>query len=269
MKYCLNINQEHQYRKDAQELKVDYKDFKKLPDYFEQYPEAKFVIQIYLRYGDNINWDKLAEYKILSQDRLILCLGDVRNFDKAKELGIPYYYGFPVNNFYDLNALAALGVCYFRLDAPIFFDLDRVKKLGIPVRAVANVATLSDIPKQDTWCAPWVRPEDVEAYEDYIDIIEFEACDRAKEGALFRIYAKAHEWPGDLDMIITNLVERNVCNRLIYPEDMKSRINCGQRCQSGGGCRLCMRSFLLANEEKVRKYFDKMEEKENGERSNN
>ena len=263
MKYCLNIYQEASYAHKAQELKVDYKDYKGLPEWIERYPEAAFIVQIYSKYGDDIDWDRLADYKILAHDNLILCLSDVRHLRIAKERGFKYYYGFPINNFYDLNALKDLGVCYFRLEAPVFFDLDKVRKLGVPIRAVANVATISDIPKKDTWCGTWIRPENIADYEKYIDTIEFEDCDLAKERALYRIYAEAAEWPGDLDMIITNLNEQKVCNRLIYPEDMKSRINCGQRCQSGGACRICMRAFMIANEEKIKNYFKAMEEKEN------
>ncbi|MBO5908338.1 MAG: hypothetical protein J6Q67_00915, partial [Clostridia bacterium] len=256
MKYCLSVEQELSYASKAQELKLDYKDYKGLPEWIERYPEATFIVQIYPRYEDEIDWQRLSDYKVLAHDKLILCLGDIRHMQTAKQYGFKYYYGFPINNFYDLNALKELGVCYFRLEAPAFFEMDKVRKLGVPIRAVANVATLSDISKSKTWCGTWIRPENVSDYEGYVDTIEFEDCDLAKERALYRIYAEAAEWPGDLDMIITNLVERKVCNRLIYSEDLKARISCGQWCQSGGVCRLCMRIFMLANEEKVKDYFE-------------
>lgn len=49
-------------------------------------------------------------------------------------------------------------------------------------------------------------------------------------------------------MIITNLNYPGV-NRMIPTELTEKRMNCGQRCQSGGHCRLCYRYLELANPE--------------------
>lgn len=54
------------------------------------------------------------------------------------------------------------------------------------------------------------------------------------------------EWSGDLNMIITNLNYAGV-NRMIPKDFTTARLSCGQRCQSGGHCRLCYRYLELAN----------------------
>ena len=137
--------------------------------------------------------------------------------------------------------------------------MDKVKSLGIPVRAVANVAYNDGLPREDGVCGVWIRPEDVETYEPYVSVIEFEDADPRKERALYRLYAEKKRWPGDLGMIITNFNHLGV-NRLILPEVAEKRLNCAQKCQSGSACKICYRAVDLADVEKLREYRDKMNE---------
>ena len=133
-----------------------------------------------------------------------------------------------------------------RLAAPAFFKLDTVKHIGIPVRAVANVAHDAPLLHKDGVCGTWIRPEDVDLYDNYIDTIEFEDCNPQKERALFRIYAEQKQWPGDVAQIISNFNYQGV-NRVIHSEFGARRISCGQKCQSGGKCRFCYTVLNFAN----------------------
>ena len=90
-------------------------------------------------------------------------------------------------------ALKELGACYIKLDAPLFFNLPKVKKIGIPIRAVPNVAYDDNIDRIDGVCGTWIRPEDIDAYGQYIDTVEFGDCDQKKEQAMYRIYAEDKE----------------------------------------------------------------------------
>jgi len=45
-----------------------------------------------------------------------------------------------------------MGACYAKIDAPIFFDLPNVKKVGIPIRAIPNVAYNDGIERIDGVC---------------------------------------------------------------------------------------------------------------------
>ena len=44
-----------------------------------------------------------------------------------------------------------------------------------------NVAYYAFIPREDGVCGSWIRPEDLNLYEPFIDVIEFEDCDVKKE----------------------------------------------------------------------------------------
>ena len=142
-----------------------------------------------------------------------------------------------------------------RLAEPLFFEMDIVKQFGVPVRMVPNVAYIDGLPREDGVCGTWVRPEDLDLYEDYVEVVEFEDANLKKEQALYRIYAEQKNWPGDLQMIITNL-NHDGLNRIIVPDFAEKRLNCGQRCQKTGNCKLCYRALTLAMPDKIRDYME-------------
>jgi hypothetical protein len=256
MKVCLQNRQEAKYLKYADEIKVGFRDRRALPDMFEKYPEKDFILELYS--DSEIEWNDIKEYNILSQGHLILCIANREQMNMCKEIDAKFYFGYPISSFYDLRAAVACGVCYVRLDAPIFFQLDKVKELGVPVRAVPNVAYLDFIPREDGVCGTWIRPEDLDDYAEYIEVIEFEDCDNRKEQALYRIYIEQKAWPGELNDIISNL-NYNGTNRMIPPHTFGiKRAVCGQRCQETGRCKICYRTLDLANPTLLSEYRDAM-----------
>ena len=256
MKVCLQNRQEAKYLKYADEIKVGFRDRKALPDMFEKYPEKDFILELYS--DSEIDWNDIKEYNILSQGHLILCIANREQMSMCKEINAKFYFGYPISSFYDLRAAVACGVCYVRLDAPIFFQLDKVKELGVPVRAVPNVAYLDFIPREDGVCGTWIRPEDLDDYAEYVEVIEFEDCDNQKEQALYRIYIEQKAWPGELNDIISNL-NYNGTNRMIPPHTFGiKRAVCGQRCQETGRCKICYRTLDLANPTLLSDYRDAM-----------
>lgn len=254
MKFCLNSRQTAEYLKKADEIKFEYRDRKALPDFFEKYPEATFVL--IMNGAEDIDQKELEEYNILSQGRLTFCIGsDRETLSICQDIGAKFYYGFPITSFWELRSAIAAGVSYAILGAPLFFMMDRVKALDIPIRAIPNVAHYNYIPTTNGICGTWIRPEDLDLYEDYISMVEFEDCDQRKEQALFRIYAEQKTWPGEITDIISNL-NASGTNRIILPEFGQRRLNCGQRCQDTGACRICERSLRLANPELLRNYAE-------------
>ena len=77
-----------------------------------------------------------------------------------------------------------------RLDAPIFFDMQKASSVGVPIRVVPNVAYNDGLDRVDGVCGTWIRPEDIDAYGEYVTAVEFEDCDQKKEQAMYRIYAE-------------------------------------------------------------------------------
>lgn len=135
--------------------------------------------------------------------------------------------------------------------------MNDVARIGVPIRAVPNVAYYATLPFDNGVIGSWIRPEDLYLYEEFISAVEFEDCDIKKEQALFRIYAEQKAWAGDLGMIITNLDYPGV-NRMLPSSLTKRRMNCGQRCaMNRSTCRLCYRYLDLADPDKLRPYLRK------------
>lgn len=186
---------------------------------------------------------------------MVLCLRSMDYAQWCKNQKIRFYYGYPISSYFQLEALVEAGVEYARLDAPLFFDLENLKQLypDLKLRAVPNIAYNDGLPRLEGVCGTWIRPEDVEGYEPYIYVFEFENCDIKKEQAMYRIYANDRAWPTDLGVLITNLNYIGT-NRMISSKLSRKRITCQQRCKSNGHCHLCYRLLDLALPDKIKEY---------------
>ena len=258
MKYCLSSRQTNEYLEKADEIRIKYKDRDIIYDFSQKYPNAYLILELPPIVDAAVDWQEIEKYKVVSQDKLIVCVAKISDAKECRTRGIPFYYGFPVGTFYELQALKALGVCYIKLAPPAFFQMPEVKRLGIPVRVVPNIAHDGYLPRENGINGQWIRPEDIDMYEEYVDTVEFDGVELSKERALYRIYHDEKNWPGDINMIITNFNYPAV-NRLI-PERVlaERRLVCGQRCQSGGACRLCNRYVAMAQEDIMRKLAEKV-----------
>lgn len=258
MRFCLSANVDDKYLEKANELKVDYSHRSYVDKIHERYQDKYIVLQ-HTAYDEPIDWNELKQYNALTHHQLILCLSTIADCVMAKELGFEFYYGYPIKTLYEANALKEMGVRYIRLGVPLLFQMKDVKNINIPVRLVPNIAYNDGMIRNHSWDGGFVRPEDLHYYEDYVDIVEFEDCDIYKEEALFRIYAEQQEWPGDINMIITNIQETGILNRLLPPDFGSYRLNCQHRCQKNE-CRLCSASFKLASMiEELKEYKEKFD----------
>jgi hypothetical protein len=257
MKYSISARQDPEYLEKADEIKFQYRDIAAIMDYAEKFPNAVFVVEIL----PNQEWEfeKIKEAYILSKQKLTVCVPTLndKKVERLAEAGIPFYWGYPITTEWELAAIMNTEVSQIKIEAPLFFKQDLLRPItNKEIRVSANIAHQGYLPFTGV-NGSWIRPEDVDKYEDTITIIEFEDCDKKKEQALYRIYAEQHEWPGNISMIISNL-ENDCVNRMLPPEFTISRLNCGQRCINGS-CRLCYRYFSLADPKLLKDYLARVE----------
>lgn len=197
--------------------------------------------------------NKIAAGK--NQTKIIIALGKLGQSNiEATQRDILWYYRYPINNFYEAKRLKDLGAYSILIDSPLSHSMDDLKYLGFnEVRIVPNIAYYAHIPSSNGVLGSYIRPEDIEEYGGYINVIEFEDCDKKKEQALYRIYMEDKEWSGALETIITNLNYPGV-NRMIPENFALKRMNCGQACITGAHCKLCYRYLDLANPDLLREY---------------
>ena len=186
--------------------------------------------------------------------KIIYKIKDLKDAKWFKDNNIKFLYYYPINTYFELNSLIELGAEYAIISAPLSLDLKRVKKIAqdkIKLRLVPNVAYDAYIPKENGIIGQWVRPEDVDLYEEYIYIFDFENLNsRKQEQALFDIY-KNKKWNGNLKYLITNL-NYDIDNKALDILGEK-RINCGMRCQIDKKCNLCYNIFNMINNLEKRK----------------
>lgn len=206
MKYCLNCRQDKEYLSKADEIFVDYRDRDFINTLVEDYKNIPIILDI--PFDVEPDWANIRIYNMISLQNLTLRLHNLkRDYPKVKELDIGFYFAGLISTYYDLNSLVELEPKYVCLEAPLFFDLPTVHNIlsqkDIGVRANPIVADQSawGISHQNKEIGTFVRPEDVEAYEEYIDVFEFRDENDAfllpkREAAYYRIYAEQKAWPG-------------------------------------------------------------------------
>lgn len=261
MKICLSSQQDAKYLERIDEIKFDYNDRHLILTYIDNYPNTTIILKCALNNQD-IDWDEIKDLNYRAKENFILSIVDPQLIPICKEHNIKFYLNYPITSYDELSAVVEMGSYYVQLGAPLFFDLDNVKKFypNIKIRFIPNVAYDDLYIRKNGITGTWIRPEDLKLYEEYGEAIEFEASNVKRERALYRIYIEEHKWPGDLEMIITGLNHPAV-NRIILSETSEKRLNCRQICKSSKNCHICERALSLADVDKLEAYKASVETK--------
>lgn len=258
MKFVVPSRQEAEYLRQADIISVQWRDRNIITDLYEKYPDAEVRLTHYPD-DEEIDWMAIRTFNVLGQGRFALGLSKPDDMNKARAEGYKHYYLGYIQSFQELADLQRGGVCGVYTDAPLFFQMDKVKEFNIPIYAVANRANnYALFHRPDGVTGTWIRPEDVEQYEPYIESIEFEG-NLQQQRALFRIYAEEKEWSGELGLLVRDL-NHPATNRMIPPDLAKIRMSCGHRCAAGNSCRICYRMLNLADPDKLKNYLASQEQ---------
>lgn len=254
LKFCLSARQNKEYLKKADELLVQWRDHEYIVDLMEINPEASYVLEIPDNSLTDKDWDTIQQYYIITKKRLKVSLVKL-NFDKCIERNIPFFFSAAISEPWALNAVINMGVCAARITGELAHRLDYLNTLPIEIRVWANN---SGAPfDYQPLVGGWFRPEDLYQLEA-IDVCEFNSRDNREEQALYRIYAEQHAWSGQLSMIIKDINNDAIINRMIPPEFQERRSNCGMRCQAGGHCHFCETITSLANPDLLKPLKEKL-----------
>ena len=232
-----------------------YQDREKLIDFIEELSDKTFILEIPKEtLVESIDWDLYVTYA--NKVDFILCIHNLNLAKECTDKGLRFYWAYPVFTWYELQGLLDLNPCYISLGAPLSFSLEKVKKkTDIPLRICPNLGYESYMPRKNGLYSTWVRPEDINVYEEYIDVCDFMANELSKEATLLHVYKENKEWPGNLFLLFTNF-NIHVDNRAIPEEIGKMRANCGQRCMETGACHFCDTAMRFADSIRHKHYED-------------
>ena len=162
-----------------------------------------------------------------------------QKIEKITAMHIPFFFADGVKTIDDFIAQVNLGVSDIYLLNELCFDIVKYAKIcrekGIKIRVYPNVAQTQTKFDIDSFKQFFIRPDDVDIYEDYIDIFEFFGpLDR--QPVLYKIYTDK-EWLGDLKDIIIGL-KIKVDNKTIIPYFARARLDCQKNC-AFNKCTVC------------------------------
>lgn len=226
-----------------------YWSYKNLVEFATAHPQKTMVY--HPEYSSDLPeslYNSLPDNVIVAFEADKFTVWDCEIFNKD---GKKFYIDEAITSFENATRAKELGACRLNIAGALFFQMDKVKAYELPIMVdPRHFNYVDDFPGiLDGPSAHWIRPEDVEMYENYIDTIYFEEVDENRLNALIRIYKDEKKWAGPLNMLIP-YVDESVYNRMLNSELTARRLNCGQVCRTPvGACRLCHRQFALANPE--------------------
>lgn len=247
MKYCVNGRQPYSVLKKADEIKMNYVDKDKINDFIEQIPDKTIILDFPPYKEPEFDLWNMYNERLNS---FYIGLHDLSRAHEFLENSIKWYWPYPITSFYELVKISVFKPSMVILGPPLSFDLKKVKDIigDCSIRLCCNSSGLPYIPTIPGLIdikGQWIRPEDVYLYEDYVDVLEFDETDLTREETLLHIYKDNKQWPGKIELLINGL-NISVDNRGIPDEFAERRLNCGQKCLSGGLCKNCDLSFEFA-----------------------
>lgn len=259
MSYCIQYSTKFKYFDDervAEVLVNSSTELEEMKKFCEVFPHKTVVLQ----FNDGIDaicLRNLIELKKSYANFKALFVNDKRlrtytrehkeEFEHLKENEIPFFFNNYISDWDEVYLLTDLGVSDMYIVENLCFELDKVHELlsekNIQVRVFPNVAQSKY--KYDIFSF-FIRPEDRELYDEYVDIYEFYGyTDRYTDNTYFKVYADNEQWLGELGQLIIGL-EDELDSRFVIPKFGEFRIRCGKRCLKGHSCRMCRRVQGLA-----------------------
>lgn len=257
MKYSINATNQHQI-KDADEYKCP---FNRLADIIHliDTTKARLNIQYVPDTEDDFNILQ-QQIKVLRQrgiDFTVACK-TLKDLDKVLNSAAPAYLDFPIAEWELLRNMINRGVSDIWIDGALCFTADGLKSLiadkDIRVRMTPHMsssASFSPGGRTNAYSA-FVRPEDTDLYENFIDIFDFKTDNKDTEKTLYNIYKRKYYNYNLQDLVKQLNYNYNINNALIPKRFAENRLNCQQKCQTPfSKCTICDRLFNLTHQLEV------------------
>lgn len=273
MIYSIKYNKHNTIIKEAQEIriKLDMNDLSIFTTFIPEHINQRIVICIddleecinnkYIKKISNIIEEKYPKANIAIR----LSEYEEELLPQLKECKTDFFFNKFINNWEELHKYINLGVSDLYIVEDLCFELDKVKKIvnNIKIRTFPNVSQKRVIETSPIKTF-FIRPEDVNIYSKYVDILEFFG-DGKKDEIYYKIYNNDRKWYGDLQELIIDLGEE-IDSRFIIPKFAEKRIKCGRKCLKGDNCKICDRILELSQNLKESKLIVRIdkEEKNNG-----
>lgn len=233
---------------DPDELRCDSNQLGLIIEYLREHAFTR--VNIHLNQKDSIDTLK-HELSILSKvtTRYTVSCDRFAQLRECLDNKIPAYFNFPVTDWETFTSLVDWGVSDILIDGPLGFSMDAInsKKGKTLIRVRPQESPNAAICIGDNENTFFIRPEDVDTYAPYIDILEIFSDNKEQEEVIYNIY-KRKNFKNDLSILVKQL-NTPVLNPFIRSDFAQKRLNCGQACKGARSsiCRSCKRNIYLTN----------------------
>ena len=254
MGFAIPFFRKFNYLNQDIQLNINYKPkIKELDNFIEKYGSHR----INLIFKNNIIDNDFEILDALKEKypncKLFICMPFFNNEldNYLNKHNFPYYYNEIITTWDKFQGFLKLNVTDIFIGEDLAFNAKilsfNAKKNNKSLRSYCNVCESSweKTPSIKTF---FIRPEDLEVYENYIDTFEFYANidDPVRLNTLYQVYAKDRQWYGKLKDLIVGY-EGEEDNKYIIPRFGESRVSCDKRCMknANGACQICDRIIDL------------------------
>ena len=262
MKSCIEWRKSFKYLAEVDQFNIDFRNKEiQLIKFLDKYAITQRV-NLYM--GLDINEDDI---------KLIIALWETEKYNIAvkfesyyierhkeyiqeiKDKGIPFYFNDKITSWDRLLAILNFGASDVFIAGELGFDLVRIKSIAgdTNIRCYANVSQYED--ESNGFKGFYIRPEDVDLYDEVIDVIEFWKSED-KQNILYEVYFHDKEWAGNLQEIVQGLKLKFNSYYILGSEFANRRMSCNKKCMKGHRCQLCERLVELADSLENSKDFE-------------
>lgn len=258
MIYCVNYSKDFRYMDEINEVILNHYSgsdalMEFVPTLVKDNKSKKRIIVNLLE----VNKDKITEPIIyiakLIQDgynMTAMIPEDEDIIKECKEDNVPFFFQKFATNIETAYTMAERGVSDVYVAEELGFrikDLQYIRfNYNIKLRVFPNIAQSAKNSVVDPMQRFWIRPEDTELYEDYVDVFELlSGEDTSRLSVVYEIY-RQRQWLGNLNDLILDFSGPIIPNTGIEPNFGPSRVNCNKRCCIGR-CNICPEIAKLAD----------------------
>lgn len=255
MIFSMNYHEKSEYKDQVGELRILFTN-SSIAQTLTQFIEGHKSQRIFVLVQDWQNFKERNIFKAINKlikikeyDVTFCFTGDIKNSEMrdlatyAKEYEMSFCFEKPITGFDVLYGILSLGVSDVYIASELGFSMKVVHE--IVENANAKLRCYPDICQSDwlglnsLFCF-WIRPEDLEIYSQYIDVIEFwkDKDDAVIADTIYKIYSTDKKWDGQLYQVVTGL-DQKINNSCILNVFGLHRMNCGKKCLKESACRLC------------------------------
>ena len=264
MKYSLPFYVGNPYLQKADEISIKYDVSSEvsLIDFLDEHIGQRIVLRIA---KNNHLTDKNYQFlqavvKQYAEGTVVLCFEELTSI--GTNFRLPHFFKYYCTDIEQALALAEKGVTDIYVTDNLCYWLKEVRdKVKCNIRVFPNWAQ-SSIDLSNPYTKFFIRPEDVNLFEPYIDYLEFYTTNVKLAADLYEIYCIKKSYTGWLEILITGLPHIQVHNECIDPLLATERLNCHKSCTYWSNCKLCEKWFSLAQTLYNAKYVIKLKEQE-------